>query len=408
MKSRLVATTIFLCLLTSFTNGADFAKRCEYSAPIGNVVRPGMLIRLGGYFYAGTMDTHWYGSNFDLVDLNAKKDPNLVAQLKRINPSILVFQQFLTNQIAIVQTGAQAVEGYNFSTMSTWLLRTTAGIPAHPRGPYYLMMDPDSDWSNHFSQSVDRTLRETAADGVVLDEVPLRANGFFANLSKYPSDESLQVATINFLKNIRQKLKRPVLINAGGLAAKSASGDILWNTVGNEIDGAWHEGWIRYYGNHNQPHQGSDWEWDIFSAEKFSSAGKSYIASTAFANATELEYAIANYLLAVKSTSLVFQPMVAYDTKTRGGFNFELVKSAVISNEKLFNVKIGCALAGREKQNNGLWIRKYSKGLILVNPDNKSKTFSTSKVKYSDVNGNFISSTIIIPPFEGKILIEIQ
>jgi hypothetical protein len=407
MKTRGIVLATFFCLLSGFTNGADLAQHCEYSAPVGSVVRPGKLIRLGGYFYAGTMDVAWYGSNFDLVDLNAKNDPNLITRLKRINPSILVFQQFLTNQIAIIQTGAQAVEGYNLSIMSSWLMRTTAGTPAHPRGPYYLMMDPDSDWSIHFSRSVDKTLRETSADGVVLDEVPLRANGFFSNLAKYATDESLQAATTNFLKTIRQKLKRPVLINAGGLAAKSVSGDILWNTVGNEIDGAWHEGWIRYYGNHNQPHQGLDWEWDILSAERFSAAGKPYIASAAFANATELEYAISNYLLAIKSASLVFQPMVAYDAKTRGGFNFELAKNAVINNKNLFDIQIGCALGGREKSN-GLWIRKYSQGLVLVNPSSTPKSFTISKLKYSDVNGNTIAGAIFINPFEGKILIENQ
>jgi hypothetical protein len=92
---------------------------------------------------------------------------------------------------------------------------------------------------------------------------------------------------------------------------------------------------------------------------------------------------------------------------THGGFNFELAKKAVISNQKLFDIQIGCALGGREKSA-GLWIRNYSRGLVLVNTDHLPRIFATPKKNYTDVNGIGIDRSFVINPFEGKILIEKQ
>jgi hypothetical protein len=380
---------------------------CEFTPPAGDTIRPGKMVRLGGYFYTGAIDIPWFSSNFDLLSLNAKNDPALVAGLKRGNRSMLVFQQFLANQIAIKQTGAQAAEGFDLDAMGSWLLRKADGVPATPRGPYYLMVDPgkSTQWASHFATYTAKVLAETGADGLNLDEIPLRPNGMFAGLVKYPGAADLQAATSDFLTSIRADIKKPVLINVGELSSAGANGDAMWNTIGRQIDGAWHEGWVRYYGAHEQPHDGQTWEWDIRSAEQFSAAGKPYIASAAFANANELEYGIANYLLATRGPSMVFQPMLAYDTKTRGGFNFELVRQAVETHRPLIDVDIGCPTGPRERNKDGVWIRHFQHGLVVVNPDRGARTVTVSGTGLRDVYGHPVAGPMTLHGFEGRIIL---
>lgn len=394
-------------LMLSVSASSHAQVSCEFTPPGADRIRPGKMVRLGGYFYTGAIDIPWYARNFDLLSLNAKNDPALVSALKRGNPSMLVFQQFLANQIAIKQTGAQAAEGFDLNTMGSWLLRKSDGVPATPRGPYYLMIDPgkDSQWVRYFATYTGRILAETGADGLNLDEIPLRPNGMFAGLGKYPSAADLQAATSDFLTALRLALKKPVMINVGELSADGANGEAMWNTIGRLIDGAWHEGWVRYYGAPEQPHAGQTWEWDIRSAEQFSAVGKPYIASASFANPAELEYGIANYLLATRGPSLVFQPMLAYDSKTRGGFNFELVRQAVEAYRPLIDVDIGCPIGPRERGPDGVWIRPFRNGLVAVNPDGRSRTVTINRTGLHDVYGHPISSPVTLPGFAARILL---
>lgn len=405
--AKMLRGCLLMGLVLSGCAASQAQVACEFTPPTGAHIRPGKMVRLGGYFYTGAIDIPWYGRNFSLLSLNAKNDPALVAGLKRGNPSMLVFQQFLANQIAIKQTGAQAVEGFDLNAMGSWLLRKADGVPATPRGPYYLMVDPGSStqWASHFTTYTARILADTGADGLNLDEIPLRPNGMFGGLAKYPSAADLQAVTSHFLTTVRAAINKPVLINVGELSSAGANGDAMWNTIGRLIDGAWHEGWVRFYGAHAQPHAGATWEWDIRSAEQFSAAGKPYIASTAFANATELEYGIANYLLATRGPSLVFQPMLAYDPRTRGGFNFELVRQAVEAHRALIDVDIGCPTGPRERNKDGLWTRRFRNGLVVVNPEGRARTMTTGDAGLRDVQGQPVAWPMTIPGFEGRILL---
>lgn len=377
---------------------------CEPGALSG--VRVGKTVRLGGYFYAGKIDEQWYARNFDVLDLNAKNDRNLIKRLKDSNPKIVIFQQFLTNQIAVEQKGAQAVEGYDYERMKGWLLKSQNGTIARShRGPFYLLVDHgnQTDWSVHFASYAKSVLSETGADGLVLDEVPLSLDVPFGQLEKYPTAQKLQDATKYFLEDISRRLGVPVLINAGQLHHRRPNGDMLWDWLGASVGGAWHEGWIRYYMAHDHPHSGNMWEADIASAEKFSSGGRYYIASAAYSNRAELEYAVANYLLAKASDYLVFQPMVRYTPDDRGGFNFGLVKNSVDNNRDIFDVELGCP-SGVRLNKGSVWYRYYDKGLVVVNPTDKDVVFSLSG-RYFGVDRSHVGGSVSLPPFGGRVLI---
>lgn len=368
-------------------------------------IRLNKSIRLGGYFYTGRIDVLWYARNFDLLDLNAKNAPGLIEALKEVNPKMVVFQQFLANQIAIKEVGAQAVEGYRFEDMSGWLLRKNSGETARShRGPYYLLMDhgPETGWAGHFSDYVGQVIRRTKADGVVLDEVPLSLDVPFSELQKYPDRQSIQAATSHFLGAIQKQIEKPVLINAGQLHHLGSSGKMLWETIGPLIDGAWHEGWVRYYLAHNHPHTGDVWEADIRSAEHFSRLNKYYIASPAFQDRSELEYAIANYLLAKNSDSLVFQPMYKYDRESRGGFNFSIVMDVVEKNRDLFDVEMGCPMGSRVRHG-GAWVRRYQNGAVVVNPT-PAEIHLRLDGAFVDIHGSVLDGTLSLKAFQGKLL----
>lgn len=407
MKNQ--AQIFFATLLFGFSNSIQAAtKDCDYVAPTTNTVRPHKTIRLGGYFYTGKLDQVWYANNYDLLDINAKNDPMLVAMLKQINPNLKVFQQFLANQIAIKQTGAQAVEGFDLERMNKWLMRDSSGKPVHPRGHYYLMMkmSPPSDWPMFFATKAQASIDYTSSDGIVLDEIPLRKSGMFDSFTGSMSSAEWRNETKLLLRTLRSNTKVPVLINAGELSSLDEDRRALWESFSSEIDGAWHEGWVRFYGEHNSPHTAASWEWDIRSAEEFSASSRHYIAAPAFLNRNELEYAVANYLLAIRGKSLVFQPMVGYNPTTRGGFNFELAKKAVIENLDIFDIELGCALGKREKQGD-IWVRHFESGMSIVNPSAASANVpSNIGGEYTDTRGLAYSIPKTLAPFEGKVLLK--
>lgn len=399
-------TFVAMLIGLSYVSFSTAKAECPNISDSTKLIRVDKSIRLGGYFYAGTIDTSWYAKNFDLLDLNAKNNISLVYALKAKNKNIIIYQQFLMNQMATKQNGAQVVEGYNPSKMSSWLLRNSAGFPvASHRGPNYYFMDIEgkSGWSAYFTKYVANVVERTGADGVVLDEIPLIASDQFASLLNYPNSSTLQNGTMYFLDTIRSKMDIPVLINVGQLHKADSNGESLWKVLSEHIDGAWHEGWVVYYGAPQSPHEGDMWEADIASAEEFSRLGKPYIASAMFSNAKQLEYGLSNYLLAINGNSLVFQPMVAYDPVTRGGFNFNLVKNAVEKNRSLFDVELGCPMESR-KYTAGVWTRKFDRGMVIVNPTAREVGVELSQ-SYKDVYGNKTSGSILLNSFSGKILL---
>lgn len=370
--------------------------------------RAGKVIRLGGYFYAGRVDTAWIGENFDLIDLNAKNDTNLVRGLRSINPNIAVYQQFLLQQAVTRQTGAQAVSVPDESSVEAWRLRKKDGSAASsPRGPNYLPMDfrGTSGWAAHFAREARRHLDLTHSDGVVLDEVPLRL-GFmtWGDLRDYATDEDVQDAIRQWLGDVRRTLRAPVLINAGVLHGRDRHGVMLWDKLDGVIDGAWHEGWVRFYGAHDSPHEGGAWEADIASLERFSGSGRPYIASAAFRNRSELEYGLANYLLAINGPSGVFQPMWEYDPVTRGGFNLDIVRREVEWNRDLFDVALGCPTAVRQKKD-GLWYRTFERGLVVVNASRRT-LYAAVPAGHSRVGGPALQGRVGMEPFTGMVLVK--
>lgn len=401
------------------------AAVCEYTPPVENVVRPNKNIRLGGYFYAGTINAEWFAKNFDFLDLNAKSKPTLISEIRSFNPNIKIYQQFLTNQMSTVQDGAQSVDGFNIETMSEWLLLKSDGTPlgnSHRGNNYYFMdIAGSSGWADYFSKYTSNILSSTSTDGVVLDETPFFTWGFlsssnttFSDLQEYKNNTQIQYGSLNFIKYIKGFLNgrgKNVIIGGGSLHLKMGdNSNTLWSFFYPWVDGVWHESWVvRYWGvitdTTDSKHPSlSDWDADISYAGKFSADNKPFIASPEFSDRESLEYALANYLLAINGATLYFQPMIQYDSATRGGFNFSRVKDTVERNRDLIDLELGCATSSREQDTSGVWTRKYEKALILVNPENNTRTIRLNE-KFTDISGSSVGDTVVMGPYAGKILL---
>ncbi len=54
----------------------------------------------------------------------------------------------------------------------------------------------------------------------------------------------------------------------------------------------------------------------------------------------------------------------------------------------------------------GVWLRKFSGGLVLVNPYSRSRMVNLPAGKYEDVNGNAVGSTVDMDPETGVVLLK--
>lgn len=72
---------------------------------------------------------------------------------------------------------------------------------------------------------------------------------------------------------------------------------------------------------------------------------------------------------------------------------------------KEMDTDIGKAIAAAVKESNGLWTRKFSKGLVIVNPSSKSsQTITLPKGKWKTLSGEIIEGYLLMPAASASIL----
>jgi hypothetical protein len=72
-----------------------------------------------------------------------------------------------------------------------------------------------------------------------------------------------------------------------------------------------------------------------------------------------------------------------------------------------YSIPIGHAI-GAMKKSHGVWLRKYSGGLAIVNPDYATATVTLPAGSYVDVNGNSVGSTLTMEAQTGQVLLNAQ
>ena len=112
------------------------------------------------------------------------------------------------------------------------------------------------------------------------------------------------------------------------------------------------------------------------------------------APAGQVEWVIANFLLTRGPQSLL--AMVSYTDKAiYHTFNYR----------KEFDTNIGEPAGAAEKGENGIWSRKYTKGIVYVNPSSKETvTISLPTKGVKGIDGKILKGSLTLAPATAKLL----
>lgn len=116
------------------------------------------------------------------------------------------------------------------------------------------------------------------------------------------------------------------------------------------------------------------------------------LGSIASLPAEDVSWAIANYLLVREDRTYMLLTYIEEASKRVDRPEYEKAE------------KIGAPIEEPQKQN-GVWTRRYEKGLVVVNPSAKSQgSFALGGGIYRDLAGRERTGTIAIPPATGLVL----
>lgn len=108
----------------------------------------------------------------------------------------------------------------------------------------------------------------------------------------------------------------------------------------------------------------------------------------------QIEYAIGSYLLTRGPKSLL--AMVGYTDKTI--YHHYLYRSEM-------DADIGEAIAPPVKEASGLWTRKFSKGMVIVNPSSKQvQSINLPKGNWKTLENETVKGTLSLPPASARVL----
>lgn len=104
-----------------------------------------------------------------------------------------------------------------------------------------------------------------------------------------------------------------------------------------------------------------------------------------------LDYALASFLMGTHNSHAFF--------------GFETANNPQVMDAPILKVRLGTPLGGASKQN-GVYQRRFSRGLVLVNPGSEDHAFALSR-NYVDSDGAQLNQ-VYMPPHSGMILLNAE
>jgi len=307
--------------------------------------------------------------NFDLVILTIKDEP-IQHQLRDLG--ITNIQQYFRID-AIKNPGSCTAEANgnqvaykagDFCWISAqhpdWFLQDSKGNQIYDRGIYdeYVFMDPgNQEWREFFLERVIESQNANGWYGVFLDNVDAslgRMERKGITLAAYPDDAGFQAAIGGFLKFLYesyfQPSNRPLYANI-----VSNRNFNTWFRYLNYLDGAMDEGWgVDWSDGYRSV---TNWEEHLTRAERTQDRGKKVIL---VAQGDKNDYQRQNFAFA------------SYLLVNHGRAYFRYANSDSYHEIWLYpnyEMDIGYPLGPRYKEDE-IWRRDFSKGSILVDPNN--------------------------------------
>ncbi len=306
-------------------------------------------------------------------------------------------------------------------SMLEWTLRDEAGKEIqHPdKGGHWMDMGIP-EWAEHWKAQAGRKARNYGALGVVASEMMLGNPYLPDKLPKYPTLGDRGEATALFLQRVHgdfavlpsalgfeQFVGHSITSLAENYREPELSGR-FWDYLHPWCDGAWSDGWLfPYWSEYAVPSELRLVQ--LAAGRRISKNGFTFIATAAYHNDGELETLLAYYLLVShKQGNMVFQPMpILPNMPTDAGLSLAVFKQQVKEKANLLQVPLGWANEETVHVACGegrvVLRRRYTDGIVYVNPDDKRPAHINLGSALKRVNGQIVSS-IDLPPNSGIIL----
>jgi hypothetical protein len=285
--------------------------------------------------------------------------------------------------------------GYRYANVHhpEWFLKDTNGRRVRwADWPHAWQMDVGSaSYQRTWARNVASELRRRGWDGVFVDGVartmqyPWYLDGRV--LAKYPGPDDYARATTSFLSRVGPALRRRNLLAVGNINDATLP---LWRQWLGYLSGASKEWWTKASrGRGAGMLTDDDWRFQMRLLQAAQARQKAFVAIT-YSTADDLpamEYARASFLLFERGRRSAFAVSTGCGTEPAARY---------------WRADVG-APRGAPVAANGIWRRKFARGLVVVNPSGTLSLTAALGGTYVKVDGSRVAA-IALPPHTGLVL----
>jgi|HubBroStandDraft_6_1064221.scaffolds.fasta_scaffold131511_2 hypothetical protein len=327
----------------------------------------------------------------------------LMHRLKAANPHLIVLEyKDLANTSSYAPVDGVAPDGVTYEQAvdghPSWLLRTRTGQPIRCRGYSYLwaMNIGNRGFQRAWTAEVVHELVSQGWSGVFMDNVDPTIRYYHdpANVAQYPTDAAYTAATTSALAYAAPRIHaagKLVMANIGSWPNYEATG-MHWLKY---LDGAMDEHFVKYTDTPGQGYRSTaEWRTELAILQQSQREGKWFIGLT---ESTEGDTAAARYGWASMLLGDAGRATFALQNDTRYGVETWFPD---------YDAPLGTARGAAREEPSGVYGRRFSNGLVLVNPTTATHVVELGG-RYSG-DGLRASETATMAPHSGLILTRAQ
>jgi hypothetical protein len=310
--------------------------------------------------YAKTAQRHGY------VILQAWQQDRLHA-LKAANPAVKVLVYKNLSFTSNTSQNGYSPSGVNYAQANRdnpdWFLRNTSGQRFNPWGySWNWAMDVgNAGYQARWAKDVLAELRSQGWDGVFMDDVnpTMKYHYDAAKVAKYPTDAAYSAATRSALAAITPSIRASGKVAVANIGAWSA-----YYSTGTDwlryLDGAMDEMFLKWGNAVGEGYDPSRWQTQVKEIKEAARQGKDFIGIT-HSGQTDAQAARYGYATMMLATS---------------GGHAQFALTHDYSQETWFpeyDYDLGAPTGADTLDSNGVYRRRFERGLVLVNPTSQAK-----------------------------------
>lgn len=318
--------------------------------------------------------------------------------IKRRSPGtkVLVYKDMASTRDDANRPGQlPAGVGYGYANRHhpEWFLKDTSGRRVSwADWPHSWQMDVGSrSYQRTWEANVARDVRAQGWDGVFVDGIArTMQNPWYLNgrvLAKYPGPDDYARATTSFLQRVAPALRRQHLLVVGNV---NDAGMALWKRWVGYLSGVSKEWWTKAdAGRADGLLGGNDWMYQMHLLSAAQARKKIFIAITygPSDDVSSMEYARASFLL------------FADGSRSAQTFSTGCAGEPV---SRYWRESVG-APVGAASSTGAFWRRRFTNGLVVVNPSPATSVSAPLGGTYVQPDGTLVSS-VLLAPHSGLVL----